>query len=147
MGRFGLSDEVGRFGQSRTQRAPSNVQKRYRGPYWTPSQRFIREGNTEIFAVKRIGELPLFHVKIHAQNAPLFEGFAILATLSIISVPQLAQPIEAKTEFKVAKGCVRTEFLLRRHANFEFVFGARVSYHLPIVFPVHEGPIAYYISE
>ena len=101
----------------------------------------VLEGHAEVLAIKRKRNLTLVHVEVDSKNTLLFEGLAVLATLSIATVSQLAKAIKSESEIVVAEGVAHTELLLRRDPDFEFVLRARVSYNLPVVLPVHERSV------
>ena len=60
---------------------------------------------------------------------------------------QLAEPVKAEAKVVVAEGVGHAEFLLRRHAYFQFMLGASICNNFPIVLSVHEWSIGDHSTE
>lgn len=105
------------------------------------------ESDPEVLSVQRKRDLSLVHVKEHPQDAFLLEGLSELLSISVASVAQLPEPIEAKSEFVVTEGIRNTELLLGGHPNFQFVLSAGVCNYFPVVLAVHEGPVRDHSAE
>ena len=117
------------------------MQERDGGPDGPTSQGVVLKRQPEELPIEGKRHDALVHVQIDAQNALLFERLAVLATICVTAMAQLAKPIETKTEVIVAEGVSHAEFLLGRHTDFELVLSASVRYDFPVVLSVHEGSI------
>ena len=136
-----LSSEVRRLLKARDQCAPARVQERDSRPDWPTSQRVVLERLAEELAVESERHYALVHIEVNAQDALLFKRLAVLAALSVATVAQLAEAVEAETKIVVAKSVRNAELLLRGHSDLEFVLGARICNDLPVVLTVHERSV------
>ena len=129
------------FLKTRYQGAATCVQQWDSCPDGAPPQSIILKGQSKELAIQSEWQRAFIHVEEYPQDALLLEWLAVLATLSIASMPQLPKSVEAKAEIIVTESVRNAKLLLSGHPNFKFMLSARVSNNLPVVLTVHERPI------